>query len=130
MFPVVYARKHIWHVAGDKTGNEFFLSNQNRVMENNTNFKEGPVAKTIERQTARIPSDVYLWAAIGTMAFSLGLFLAKKKHSALFFGQWAPSLLTIGLYNKLVKVEGHDSEDKNKKKEEGSNAMAPASQSL
>lgn len=74
--------------------------------------KEGKLAKTIEEQTAKIPSDIYLWAAVGTMALSLGLFLTKKKHASLFFGQWAPSLLIIGLYNKLVKVEGHDSEDK------------------
>lgn len=83
-------------------------------METKTKFTEGPVAKMLEKETARIPSDVYLWAAVGTMALSLGLFLAKKKHAALFFGQWAPSLLTIGLYNKLVKVEGHDSEDDGK----------------
>ena len=30
----------------------------------------------------------------------------------MFVGQWAPSLLVIGLYNKLVKLEGHDQEDK------------------
>jgi hypothetical protein len=26
-------------------------------------------------------------------------------------GQWAPSFLLLGLYNKLVKLEGHDGED-------------------
>lgn len=77
----------------------------------NTKPREGKLAKTIEKQTAQIPSDVYLWTAVGSMAFSLGLFLAKKKHAALFFGQWAPSLLIIGLYNKLVKLEGHDQDD-------------------
>jgi len=46
------------------------------------------------------------------MALSLGLFFTKNKHASIFFGQWAPSLLIIGLYNKLVKVEGHDEEDK------------------
>ena len=76
-------------------------------------IKEGPVAKTLEKQTAKIPSDIYLWAAVGTMALSLTLFLAKKKSASMFFGQWAPSILVIGLYNKLVKVEGHDQEDKN-----------------
>jgi hypothetical protein len=75
-------------------------------------FKEGPIAKTLEKETARVPSDVYLWAAIGTMALSLGLFVAKQKHASMFFGKWAPSLLVIGLYNKLVKVQGHDAEDK------------------
>ena len=74
--------------------------------------KEGKIAEMLEEQTAKIPSDVYLWAAIGSMALSAGLFMAGKKHSSIFFGQWAPSLLIIGLYNKLVKVEGHDKEDK------------------
>jgi hypothetical protein len=74
--------------------------------------KEGKVAKTLEEQTSRIPSDVYLWAAVGTMALSLTCFLTRNRHTGLFFGQWAPSLLIIGLYNKLVKIEGHDEEDK------------------
>ena len=80
--------------------------------DHNPGHKEGTTAKMLEEQTAKIPSDVYLWAAVGTMALSLGLFLTRKKHASIFFGQWAPSLLIIGLYNKLVKVEGHDSEDK------------------
>ena len=73
--------------------------------------KEGPIAKGLEKQTARIPSDIYLLAAVTAMAVSLGLVCTKRKHLALFIGQWAPSLLIIGLYNKLVKVGGHDSED-------------------
>jgi hypothetical protein len=73
--------------------------------------REGKVAKTIEKQTAKIPSDMYLWSAVGSMALSLGCFIAGKRHLSLFFGQWAPSLLIIGVYNKLVKQEGHDKED-------------------
>jgi len=81
-------------------------------MANHNAKEEGRVAEMLEEQTAKIPSDIYLWAAVGTMALSLSLILTRKKHAALFFGQWAPSLLIIGLYNKLVKVEGHDREDK------------------
>lgn len=77
----------------------------------NPKHREGKTAKMLEEQTAKIPSDIYLWTAVGTMALSFGLFLAKKKHASIFFGQWAPSLLIIGLYNKLVKTEGHDSFD-------------------
>lgn len=80
----------------------------------NPKLKEGPIAKGLEKQTAKIPSDVYLLAAVTTMAISLGLICTKRKHMALFIGQWAPSFLIIGLYNKLVKVEGHDSEDDEK----------------
>jgi hypothetical protein len=86
-------------------------------MNNGQPKKEGKVASILEEGTSRIPSDVYLWAAVGTMALSLGLFLGGKKHSSMFFGQWAPSLLVIGLYNKLVKIEGHDEVDKEEKAE-------------
>lgn len=91
----------------------------------NPKHKEGKVARAIEEQTAKIPSDVYLWAAVGTMALSLGLFCTKAKHASIFFGQWAPSLLIMGLYNKLVKVEGHDKEDK-EDKEENPSAYRPS----
>ena len=77
----------------------------------NPKHKEGKTAKMLEEQTAKIPSDVYLWAAVGSMAVSLALFCTKNKHASIFIGQWAPSLLIIGLYNKLVKTQGHDSED-------------------
>jgi hypothetical protein len=82
----------------------------------NQSHKEGKIAKMLEEQTAKIPSDIYLWAAVGSMALSLGLFLTKNKHASIFFGQWAPSFLIIGLYNKLVKVEGHDEEDSGEEK--------------
>ena len=32
--------------------------------------KEGPVAKAIEDQTAKLPSDAFLWIAIGAIAVS------------------------------------------------------------
>ena len=72
---------------------------------------EGKVAKTIENQTAKIPSDVFLWAALGSMAVSATLKIMGQKHSALFVGQWAAPFLLLGVYNKIVKVEGSDKED-------------------
>ena len=40
---------------------------------NNEQHREGQVAKAIENQTAKIPSDIFLWAAFGSMAISLTL---------------------------------------------------------
>lgn len=79
-------------------------------MQNSTNpqHKEGKVASAIEEQTAKIPSDVFLWAALGSMAISLTLQLTGSKHRSLFIGQWAAPFLLFGVYNKLVKLEGHD----------------------
>jgi hypothetical protein len=69
---------------------------------------EGPVARTIEQQTAKLPSDLFLWAAGASIAGSLLLHCSGRKHDALFVGQWAPTFLILGLYNKLVKVAGSD----------------------
>lgn len=76
----------------------------------NTTHKEGNVAKAIEEQTAKLPSDIFLWAALGAMGASLTLKLLSRKHTALFVGQWAAPFLLLGIYNKLVKLEGHDKE--------------------
>jgi hypothetical protein len=69
---------------------------------------EGTVARTIEQQTAKLPSDLFLWAAGGSILGSLALKMSGKDHEALFVGQWAPTFLILGLYNKLVKVAGSD----------------------
>ena len=78
----------------------------------NTQHKEGKVARAIEEQTAKLPSDLFLWAAFGSMAISLGMKLARREHQALFVGQWAAPFLLLGLYNKIVKLEGHDNQDR------------------
>jgi hypothetical protein len=73
---------------------------------------EGPVAKAIENQTSKLPSDVFLWAALGSMAASATLKCLRKDKTALFVGQWAAPFLLLGIYNKIVKTEGHDSQSK------------------
>lgn len=79
-------------------------------MENilNQQRDEGKVAKAIEDQTAKLPSDTFLWASIGAMGLSLALQCLGKKHVSLFIGQWAAPFLLFGVYNKIVKVEGND----------------------
>ena len=84
------------------------------IANSNPEHKEGKVATAIEEQTAKLPSDIFLWSALGSMAVSLGLKIAGRKHSALFVGQWAAPFLLLGLYNKLVKLEGHDADDHEK----------------
>ena len=71
---------------------------------------EGPVARAIEQQTAKLPSDTFLWMAGGSIAASLTLKLMGRDKDALFVGQWAPTFLILGLYNKLVKLAGSDNE--------------------
>ena len=69
---------------------------------------EGTIARTIEQQTAKLPSDLFLWAAGGSIIGSLALQAMGKQHESLFVGQWAPTFLILGLYNKIVKLAGSD----------------------
>ena len=69
---------------------------------------EGPIARTIEQQTAKLPSDMFLWAAVGSMGASAIFQLMGKKHASLFVGDWVAPLLLFGVYNKIVKTQGSD----------------------
>lgn len=69
---------------------------------------EGKVAKEIEQETARMPSDIFLWTATSAMASSLALKMMKKDKLALFIGQWTAPVLLMGVYNKLVKTVGSE----------------------
>lgn len=73
-----------------------------------TDHSEGATARAIEQQTARLPSDVFLWIAIGAMATSAILQAGGKQQASNFVGQWAPTMLIVGLYNKMVKLHGSD----------------------
>jgi hypothetical protein len=51
----------------------------------------------------RMPSTVYYGGVVGSIALSIGLYLSGRKHSAIFVGLWAPTILNLGLYNKLLR---------------------------
>jgi hypothetical protein len=80
---------------------------------------EGKVTRQIEERTSRVPSGAYLGLAFGSMIASALFQLSGKKATANFIGQWVPSLLVIGLYNKLVKIE-HELLDLYELRESGS----------
>lgn len=74
----------------------------------NPAHSEGKVARAIEEQTAKFPSDAFLWVGLGFMAVSLALQIAGKQKASNFIGHWPTNILLMGLYNKIVKLEGHD----------------------
>jgi hypothetical protein len=69
---------------------------------------EGKVARAIEQQTAKLPSDLFLWAALGSIGASFVLEVTGHYEKSRFIGQWVAPLLIMGLYNKIVKVAGSD----------------------
>ena len=75
--------------------------------------REGMLAKAIEEQTAKLPSDTFLWLALGSITASLTLKISGREKDALFVGQWAPTFLLLGVYNKLVKQLGSDRAENN-----------------
>jgi hypothetical protein len=76
-------------------------------------IKEGEMTKLIERQTAKIPSVFFLNLGIASILASLGFAVAGERYrkTANFIGLWVPTLLIMGIYNKLVKLEGSDRYD-------------------
>ena len=64
---------------------------------------EGRFARRIEQQAARLPSDPFLWAAVGSLGVSAALHAAGKKNASLFVGLWAPAFLLLGIYDKLAR---------------------------
>ena len=70
--------------------------------------REDKVSGAIEAKTAKLPSSTYLGAAVTAMGVSALLKVLGKDDWSLFIGQWAPSFLIMGLYNKVVKQLGSD----------------------
>ena len=70
--------------------------------------KEGNVTRKLEHFTASLPSATWLIAAGASMAGSIVLKFLGKKAAANFVGEWVPTFLLLGIYNKLVKIAGSD----------------------
>jgi hypothetical protein len=70
----------------------------------NEEHREGKITESLEHQSAKIPSVVYLNLAFASIAASIAVAATSKKAEwANFVGLWAPSFMLIGIYNKIVK---------------------------
>jgi hypothetical protein len=76
------------------------------------NRTEDRFTKTVEEYTGAVPSSAFLGIAVAAMAASLAFQLAGQGKWGNFIAQWVPTWLIIGLYNKMVKLEGHDQYDR------------------
>lgn len=64
--------------------------------------------RIIEEQIARVPPHIFLVAALGAMGTSAALFATRHREVSRFIGSWAPTLLTLGVYTKVVKLMQSD----------------------
>jgi hypothetical protein len=64
---------------------------------------ETDAAHLIEDATTSVPSDTFMWLAGGSIAAALTLKLMGRDRDALFVGQWAPTFVALGIYNKVAR---------------------------
>jgi hypothetical protein len=67
-------------------------------------MREGEPTKSIMEMQEMIPSPIYAYAAgASVLASALLFFTRRSKDWALFVGQWAPTILAMGLFYKALK---------------------------
>ena len=69
----------------------------------NLQEQEDVITTKIENQTQKIPSDVFLFSAIGAIGISFALKCMNKKDYAAFIEQLVAPILLLAIYNKLEK---------------------------
>lgn len=85
----------------------FQSSVENRVFPQKDRVIEGDLTHRFEQRTAGIPIFGFFGLALVSMVISaiLAIFVNRKEF-ANFIGLWAPSFLLMGIYNKLLRLEG------------------------
>lgn len=51
----------------------------------------------------KVPTPVYYWAGMASIAASLSLWIAGKKQESLFVGQWPPTFFILAVLYKTVR---------------------------
>jgi hypothetical protein len=59
----------------------------------------------IENTLARIPANVWIVAALGSISLSLLLKMNERRDDSRFIGDWAAPFLLLGVYTKLLKMQ-------------------------
>ncbi len=70
--------------------------------------EEGALTRTIENYTSQVPSGAYLGLAIGSIGLAAALRFMGRRDDSQFVGMWVPTILLLGIYNKMVKQHGSD----------------------
>lgn len=77
----------------------------NKVIGGDRMQPEGNLTRKVELATRNIPSLVFLGVASGAIVASLTLKVMGYGKNANFVGMWVPTILLLGVYNKIVKEE-------------------------
>jgi hypothetical protein len=67
---------------------------------------EDSFTRVIEQQAAKVPSHLFLSAALLAMGITAAFELQGNQRASRFVSAWPAPLLLMGVYNKLVKSIG------------------------
>jgi hypothetical protein len=81
------------------------------------------VAERVTSQIESIPPDAFLLGAAVSVGASLLLRLSGRYQDALFVGQWAPTLLLVGIYSKATSAGAWRQQSSRSSRESGDSAM-------
>ena len=73
------------------------VSEQAREMEERTGMD------AVMRAMAYVPTYVYYGSLMASIGASLSLYLTGRRWTALFVGLWAPTILNLGMFNKMQR---------------------------
>lgn len=65
---------------------------------------DGRTIRAIEHTAGSIPSSAFLALAGGAIAGSIALKAMGRGEAATFVGEWVPTILMLGLYNKMARL--------------------------
>ena len=59
-------------------------------------------AKELSERIGRHSPSIAIGLTLGSIVYSLILFVRKSKENAIFVGLWAPTILALGLFHALA----------------------------
>jgi hypothetical protein len=68
------------------------------------NHRTHKAMRAIEHTAASIPSSAFFMLAGGAVVGSIALKAMGRSDAARFAGEWVPTILMFGLYNKIAKL--------------------------
>ncbi len=63
----------------------------------------GQMGKQAMQQIEEAPTNFYFWAMVASIITSAWLFFTNRRWEAIFVGLWAPTFISFGLFNKLLR---------------------------
>lgn len=82
------------------------MENKTTSSTNTPKVQEGPITQRVEDVSAQISSATFVSLALASVGVSAAIAaFSQRKTLANFVGLWAPTLLLLGVYTKLVQVE-------------------------